>query len=248
MINYTAIDQLFTTSIMQNTVVQNGHGFVVGNVLYYTGALYAKAHNDTQTTAQTVGIVSAVISPNIFIVTQAGFVTTLGGPFTPGTQYYLDGAGNPGGLTTVPPVASGTWVVPLFMPVTNTIGYYFNNYGKVNGPGGTTFPWTTIVANQTLAVENGYFVNGGGALNNLLLPPVAMVGDTIEVWDIGGNGFTITQSAAPNQQCLFGTGVTTLGNTGSIVSALKGNKITIVCQTANTIFAVNPDNGMFSTT
>lgn len=244
MINYTAISQLFTTEIIQHLVVQNGHNLQVGNVIYYTGTLYARAYNNTQLTAQTIGIVSNVVDVNQFYVTQAGFLPILPGPYVPGGFYYLDGSGNPGGLTLTPPVASGTWVVPLFVAITNTSGYYFNNAGRLNTPGGTSFTWQTITANQTLAANNGYWVNGVGALNNLRLPVTMMVGDRISVWDLGGNGFTITEQAG--QSILLGNNVTTV-TTGTIVSAIKGNRVDLTCQTANT-FLTGTASGIVSAT
>lgn len=107
-----------------------------------------------------------------------------------------------------------------------------------NGPGSITIgvtggglAWSTISANQTLAVNNGYIcVSPGGALA-LLLPPVSALGDVIRVTIDGSASFSITQGAG--QQVRFGNQATTLGVGGSLTSTQQGDAIHLVCKTAN---------------
>ncbi len=94
--------------------------------------------------------------------------------------------------------------------------------------GGLT--WNTIAASQTLSVNNGYFCTGGGALA-LLLPPVSVLGDTIEVYLDGSTSMQVTQGAG--QAIKFGNQVTTGGAGGSIASTGQGDGFTMVCQVAN---------------
>ena len=56
--------------------------------------------------------------------------------------------------------------------------------------------WSVITANQTLAVDNGYFVNGVGALNALALPAAAAVGKPISVIDVGGMDLPLPKAQA----------------------------------------------------
>lgn len=91
--------------------------------------------------------------------------------------------------------------------------------------------WSTISANQTLAVNNGYIcVSPGGALS-LALPATSSLGDIIEITLDGATSFTITQSAG--QQIRIGNQTTTAGVGGSIASTNQGDTIRMVCQTAN---------------
>jgi len=96
------------------------------------------------------------------------------------------------------------------------------------GPSGLT--WNTIAASQTLAVNNGYFCTGGGALA-LLLPPVSVLGDTIEVYLDGSTSMQITQGAG--QAIKFGNQITSGGVGGSITSTGQGDGFTMTCQVAN---------------
>lgn len=97
--------------------------------------------------------------------------------------------------------------------------------------------WKVIAANQTLVANEGYFVNGVGALNALLLPATMNVGDEIILIDIGGNGFTVTQNAL--QSIIVGTSTTTVGLGGSVESTALGNKITILCFATDADFVAN---------
>jgi len=96
---------------------------------------------------------------------------------------------------------------------------------------GSGISWSTITASQTLAVQKGYFcVSAGGALA-LLLPPVSVIGDIIEVTLDGAASFTITQGAG--QSIRIGNIATTVGVGGSIASTQQGDTVYMVCQTAN---------------
>lgn len=107
-----------------------------------------------------------------------------------------------------------------------------------NGPGTITvssstgtLTWQVITASQTLVVEHGYIcVSPGGALA-LLLPPVSVLGDIIEVTLDGATSFSITQGAG--QQIKIGNLSTTSGAGGSISSTQQGDTLRLVCQTAN---------------
>lgn len=111
-----------------------------------------------------------------------------------------------------------------------------------NGAGQLSFAnsgegtWTAISANQTLAVNNGYFCTGGGALS-LALPAVSAVGDTIDVVLDGSTSWTITQPNAATRIRL-GSSQTTLGVGGSLASTAQGDTVKLVCETANARWVV----------
>lgn len=90
--------------------------------------------------------------------------------------------------------------------------------------------WQVVTTNQTLADNNGYFANGGGQLT-FTLPATSSVGDTYEICDMGGNGWTIAQNAGQSITIL--TDTTTLGASGSITSTSKGDWIILTCNVSN---------------
>lgn len=97
--------------------------------------------------------------------------------------------------------------------------------------GGASLGWSVITANQTAAVNNGYFCNKAGTLA-LALPAVSAVGDVIEVANINtALGVQFTQAAG--QQIFFSTLSTTSGATGTLTSSAVGDSLKMVCRTAN---------------
>jgi hypothetical protein len=212
--------------------VSQANAFSRGDIVRFDGANYVASQANNAANAVVIGMVSSIKTAGTeFYVTQVGEVYGLTtSPVNPvtagyvaGTLYYLSDT-NAGKLTATAPVGPSV-SVPVFVATSATTGYMLGNYGSVaGGGGGSSMTWSMITANQTLAVANGYFVNGVGSLN-LALPAVAIVGQEIIVWDVGGNGFTITQGAG--QSIIAGTLTTTVGVGGSIQSTAKGNKIII---------------------
>ncbi len=232
---YTAL-QLSTNALYQ-AVTQVAHGFSVGQVVRFDGVDFVLADNTSEPNSEVVGMVSSIINADQFYITQHGFVVDLttipteGGVYSPGVLYYLSDI--PGELTSIKPVAVGDVELPCFIAYTDTDGFFFASVGTLI-EAGSLFSWTEIDSNQMLEVNQGYYVNGVGALNDLLLPATASPGDTIEIWDIGGNGFTITQDIG--QSIIVGTGATAVGIGGSIESTALGNKLIINCVTVNVDF------------
>lgn len=122
-------------------------------------------------------------------------------------------------------ITAGTGV--SVVPTANTI--------TINATGGGV-AWSVISADQTAAVNRGYFCNKAGLLL-LALPTTAAVGDVIEVVNINtAAGARMTQAAG--QQIFIGNTNTTLGAGGTLSSTALGDSIKLVCRTANTIFQV----------
>lgn len=150
--------------------------------------------------------------------------------FVPGGSSTVDTlTGNTGG--PVPPTAGNINVIGAGMvsvagnPGTSTLTI------TVAGGG---ISWSVITADQTAAVNNGYFCNKAGTLH-LALPATSAVGDTIIVTNENTNlGVQWTQAAG--QQILFATSSTTLGAAGTLTSSAIGDSITLVCKVANTIW------------
>jgi len=109
----------------------------------------------------------------------------------------------------------------------------------MTGGGGQPFNWQYAIANTPMAVNNGYISDGAGRVT-LTLPPVAMIGDTIRVTNLG-NGFTIAQNGG--QQIIAGNDSTTIGVGGSLASTALGDSLEMVCVFPNITFMVQHSIG-----
>lgn len=97
--------------------------------------------------------------------------------------------------------------------------------------------WQTVTSADnpvTLVEQNGYFPDGGAAVN-FVLPAAAAVGDTFIIAG-EGNLWTIAQNAF--QQIVLGVQSSTVGVGGSLVATTISDTVTIVCMTANQKFKV----------
>jgi len=112
-------------------VTQNSHGFTVGQVVYLNGSTYALARADLASTAEAVGVVSNVITSNIFEVTELGYITGLSG-LIPGEVYFLSDS-VAGGLTVNEPTIVGSVSKPMLIADSATSGYVLNYRGVVVG-------------------------------------------------------------------------------------------------------------------
>lgn len=101
-------------------VAQSGHGFIIGDVLYFDGTNYVKAKADAANTAEVVGIVSEVVDTDNFVATTAGYVESGleldvdGDPLVAGSVYFLS-AGTAGGLTLNEPNVVGQVSRPVLL-------------------------------------------------------------------------------------------------------------------------------------
>ena len=112
-INFDAV--LYETSAMLN-VTQSTHGFTLGQALYFDGTDWQLAKSDAITTLG-VGVVSKVVSTDIFEVTFSGEITGLSG-LTSGEYYYVSDS-TAGLLTTT---AGTNYENPLLLATSTTTG------------------------------------------------------------------------------------------------------------------------------
>jgi len=146
-----------------------------------------------------------------------------------------------GRVTTDGQLLIGSTAAPNIKVNTLTAG---TGISITNGSGSITISavgegltWQTISANQTLAVNNGYFcISPGGALS-LALPATSAIGDTIAIVLDGATSWTITQPNA-GTRIRIANSQTTLGVGGSLASTQQGDTIFLVCQTANARWVV----------
>jgi hypothetical protein len=146
-------------------VTQASHGFLVGNVVYLNGSTYALAQADTSPTAEAIGVVSNVVTANIFEVTELGYLSGVdttntvegGAALTAGTVYFLS-ASTAGKLTAAEPSTIGYVSKPMLIADGASSGYALNYRGVVVGGvnARTQLPLLNNTANQTVFNASSY--------------------------------------------------------------------------------------------
>lgn len=125
-----AVPPLTTTvETVSRSITQAAHGFAVGDLVKYTGAVYAKAQADVEANAEVVGIVSSVAGVNDFTLTTHGYVTGLSG-LTSGTTYFLSEI-TAGLLTATAPSTTLNVRKAQFIALSTTTGHYNNFVGYI---------------------------------------------------------------------------------------------------------------------
>lgn len=98
-------------------IALSSHGFVVGDLLYLNGSVYAKAIATSAAAAEVVGIVSAVIDTNNFTLQFGGRITGLSG-LTVGEVYFLHTTAGQASITE--PSTAGQISKPVYIADTTT--------------------------------------------------------------------------------------------------------------------------------
>jgi len=128
-----------TTTLLTKSVPQVAHGFVVGDLLKFSGGVYAKAQADSAANARLVGIVTEVVDSDTFTLTLMGFFTGFSG-LVAGSQYFLSPS-SAGGYTTTEPSTPGQVIKPVFIAVSTTTGFFANQRGDlIAAPPATILP------------------------------------------------------------------------------------------------------------
>lgn len=116
---------------VKKTTTQASHGFIVSDVVYHAGGVWAKARADLPATCDVVGIVSAVAGVNDFTVTTHGYISGLSG-LTADTTYFLSPT-TAGLLTATEPTTAGYVSKPVLQAITTTTAFVINYRGVVIG-------------------------------------------------------------------------------------------------------------------
>ena len=216
-----------------------GSGLTVGlsalctaTVCQFSGGATGSGVLITGAASQFSGTLNSISGQQGIRFTAAGQATSIRDSFATTDPFFINTSGAFGTLSIGLPlfVSGSTSVDPA---ITTTI---IPTFPSTAAP----FPWRNIIANQTLAVNNGYFVNAGAL--SLLLPAVSAVGDVIEVsLPTGGTSWSITQGAG--QEIRAGIVTTTAGAGGSLSSTALGDSVRLVCQTANLVWEAQSSFG-----
>jgi len=132
-------------------VTQVSHGFSVGQCLYLNGSTYTLAQANAASTAETVGVVTNILSADIFQVTELGYTKGLSG-LTAGTVYFLSDS-VAGALTATEPTVMGSVSKPLLLADSATSGYVLNYRGSVVG-GANARTQVALANNATSPVQD----------------------------------------------------------------------------------------------
>ncbi len=119
---------------IERAITQSAHGFVVGDLIYHNGTIYAKSRADVEATAEVLGMVAAVAGVDDFTLQMDGYITGLSG-LTAGTVYYLSTA-TAGAMQSTAPATLGHVDKPVFMASSTTAGYIMLLRGMVVSVGG----------------------------------------------------------------------------------------------------------------
>ena len=146
-------------------VSQASHGFVVGDVLYLNGSVYAKAIATAANTAEVVGVVSRVIDASTFEMTLSGEISGLTG-LTAGEVYFLS-ASTAGLLTVTEPSVVGQVSIPVGVASSASTLYVAPKRGVVVGAANarTTISVANNAATNVVDVTNYNSLKLEGELN-----------------------------------------------------------------------------------
>jgi hypothetical protein len=143
-------------------ILQVGHSFVVGDVLWLNGSTYAKAKADAVNTAEVVGVVSRVIDVDNFEMTLSGEISGLSS-LTPGEVYFLS-ASTAGALTVTEPSVIGQVSLPVGVASSASTLYVAPKRGVVVGSANarTTIPLNgATLVSQTTTIQNASAYEAG---------------------------------------------------------------------------------------
>lgn len=132
-------------------VTQASHGFAIGDVLYLNGSTYTKAIATAANTAEVAGMVSKIVSANVFELTIVGEVSGLTG-LTVGENYFLS-ASSAGAITATEPTTVGYISLPVGVASSTTSLYFHVLRGLVVGAANARTTITVINSGATSVVD-----------------------------------------------------------------------------------------------
>jgi len=152
--------------IQRTTITGSAHGFVLGDVVEYSGSTYQKAIA-SRASDFPIGIVNSVISPTSFIVCFGGYIDGMTSAFdSTGTKhlsgstiYYLSPT-VAGKLTKTKPTAPTHIVKPIYQSITTDDGVVINSTGiktyiPISGVTGLTAALNLKVNTSLIGAANG---------------------------------------------------------------------------------------------
>jgi hypothetical protein len=142
---------------ISKVITQNSHGFVVGDVVGFSGTTYNKPIADGTYDGEILGLVTVSADTNTFELTQAGYVTGLTS-LSINTTYFLSDV-TAGLLTSTEPSTEGSISKAVLFANTTTTGWVLPYVGYVVTTGATS-----ISTADNGLTDNGGIVQLGGTL------------------------------------------------------------------------------------
>jgi hypothetical protein len=210
-------------------ITQISHGFAVSDVVGWSGGTYNKAIANGKYNGEVIGIVNKVVNPNVFDLTQAGYISGLTG-ITMNSTYFLSDS-IAGKLQTTKPTILEHVVRAVLVADTSASGWilpypgYILTSGGTGSTGGGTITGATNIGTGTGIYDstlnkNLQFRSFVGSGNT----SISQVGNDIIIYSSGGTGgftgYTFTQSGA--------TIITQVGNNVNIYTNPTGMSYTFV--------------------
>lgn len=130
--NNTLFDiSAFNGAVLSRQITQAAHGFTVGEIITFNPGtlLYVLAQADNAADAEVIGIVTAIIDVNNFILQFGGYVSGLTIPLVAGTVYFLSPT-IAGAMTSTAPTTPGQVRKSLLFSDSTSSGYWQNYQGQ----------------------------------------------------------------------------------------------------------------------
>ena len=125
---------------LKETITQANHGFAVGTLLRSNGTAWVRSLavmvSDTDYSAEVAGMVTSVISDNVFVLTSIGLADVSALNLDPQKAYFLSPT-VPGAITPIAPTLENQIVKPVLLTRTAGTAFVLQMTGEVLGPGGT---------------------------------------------------------------------------------------------------------------
>jgi hypothetical protein len=190
---------------LAENISQVAHGFALMDVIGHNGTNYVKV-TAVNGQPEAIGVVSKIVSANIFEITYQGVVKGLTGatPSFSATTTYYQSPTIPGKLTSIEPTTIGQISKPLLVTITTNIGIIFNWRGAYIASGFTSTGST--VASTTLGVPTD------GTYSDGLLPFTASTKTADAVDDINEVLLLLAPQAAPDLSNISKTGTGTFAS------------------------------------
>lgn len=155
-------------------ITQAGHGFTLGQQVYFDGTSWQLAIATDVATLR-IATVAQVVDANRFLVMFEGAMEWPGHGLTLGTTYYLSDT-TPGEITPIPPAPAASLDQPCVKPITpdfvRLIDYVIIDSAPVSAfPTGTIAPY----AGQTGSIVNGWLLCDGSEQDQAVFPDLYAV-------------------------------------------------------------------------
>ena len=174
-------------------ICQSSHGFVVNNVIGWSGGTYNKAIADGTYDGEVVGIVNCCYNVDCFALTQVGYVTGLTASFITNCTYFLSDVTR-GLMTIVEPTINSHISRSIMIADSSTSGWVFSYPGYViitgSCAGGLLIKNVNIPAVPTYTMNNGDFFVGMSGGSTVILPTSPPTGMVVIIGDMSNSAHT----------------------------------------------------------